>query len=86
MTASHGSPSGESNPMSNEELIYRFEAEAVPEGSFHHADHVRLAFAYLCQYPFCRRWRNLPARCGGMPPRAENLIVTTRRSRMPISL
>ena len=37
--------------MSNEELIQRFESDAVPEGSFHHADHVRLAFAYLCEYP-----------------------------------
>ena len=37
--------------MSNEELIYRFEAGAISEDFFHHADHVRLAFAYLCQYP-----------------------------------
>ena len=37
--------------MSNEEFIRCFESDAVPENSFHHADHVRLAFAYLCQYP-----------------------------------
>ena len=37
--------------MSNEELIALFERDAVPEDSFHHSDHVRLAFAYLCQYP-----------------------------------
>jgi hypothetical protein len=37
--------------MSNEELIRRFESDLVPEDSFHHADHVRLAFAYLCKYP-----------------------------------
>jgi hypothetical protein len=37
--------------MSNEELIQRFEIDAVPEDSFHHSDHVRLAFAYLCEYP-----------------------------------
>ena len=37
--------------ISNEELIRRFEADAIPESSFHHADHVRLAFAYLCLYP-----------------------------------
>jgi hypothetical protein len=37
--------------MSNEELIRCFENDAVPEDSFHHADHVRLAFAYLCEYP-----------------------------------
>lgn len=35
--------------MSNEELIHRFETGTVD--SFHHADHVRLAFAYLHQYP-----------------------------------
>jgi hypothetical protein len=37
--------------MSNQQLIRRFENDAIPEGSFHHADHVRLAFAYLCEYP-----------------------------------
>jgi hypothetical protein len=37
--------------MTNEELIRCFENDAVPENSFHHADHVRLAFAYLCEYP-----------------------------------
>jgi len=35
--------------MSNQEVIQRFETGAVD--SFHHADHVRLAFAYLSQYP-----------------------------------
>jgi hypothetical protein len=38
-------------PMTNEELIQKFESDAVPEDCFHHADHVRLAFAYLSQYP-----------------------------------
>lgn len=37
--------------MSNQEFIHRFESDAVPENSFHHTDHVRLAFAYLCEYP-----------------------------------
>src|ERR1700680_3410740 len=37
--------------MSNEELIRCFENDALPGDSFHHADHVRLAFAYLCQNP-----------------------------------
>jgi|SRR5271166_2234777 len=37
--------------MSNEEIIRRFETNAIPENSFHHADHVRLAFAYLSNYP-----------------------------------
>lgn len=37
--------------MSNEELIHRFETDTIPGDSFHHSDHVRLAFAYLSQYP-----------------------------------
>jgi hypothetical protein len=37
--------------MSNEQLIRCFENGAPPGDSFHHADHVRLAFAYLSQYP-----------------------------------
>jgi hypothetical protein len=37
--------------MTNEELILRFESDTLPDDSFHHADHVRLAFAYLSRYP-----------------------------------
>ena len=37
--------------MTNEELIRHFEADTLPGDGFHHADHVRLAFAYLCEYP-----------------------------------
>ena len=33
--------------MTNEEIIRQFESDAISENSFHHADHVRLAFAYL---------------------------------------
>ena len=40
--------------MTDEELILRFESDAVPDDSFHHADHVRLAFAYLRQCPVLR--------------------------------
>ncbi|HUO25751.1 MAG TPA: hypothetical protein VMU61_08795 [Candidatus Aquilonibacter sp.] len=36
--------------MNNHELIRWFEGGNV-EGSFHHSDHVRLAFAYLSEYP-----------------------------------
>jgi hypothetical protein len=36
--------------MTGEEFIDRFERGAVPAESFHHADHVRLAFAYLSRY------------------------------------
>jgi len=37
--------------MTNAELIERFESDAIPSDSFHHADHVRLAFEYLRHYP-----------------------------------
>jgi hypothetical protein len=37
--------------MTSTTLIDRFEAGALPEDSFRHADHVRLASAYLSQYP-----------------------------------
>jgi hypothetical protein len=36
--------------MTDQEIIKRFESGEVPESSFHHADHVRLAFAYLKKY------------------------------------
>jgi hypothetical protein len=36
--------------MTHQELINRFETGSVPENSFHHTDHVRLAFAYLSEY------------------------------------
>jgi hypothetical protein len=33
----------------NQDLIQQFESDTLP-GEFHHADHVRLAFAYLSEY------------------------------------
>jgi hypothetical protein len=33
--------------MTGEELIQQFESGATPVGTFHHAEHVRLAFEYL---------------------------------------
>jgi hypothetical protein len=36
------------------EFIERFEHGLKPSDEFHHADHVRLAFAYLSQYPVLR--------------------------------
>ena len=36
--------------MTNREYIQHFEADTLP-GEFHHADHIRLAFAYLSEYP-----------------------------------
>jgi hypothetical protein len=35
-------------------FIERFERGLEPNDEFHHADHVRLAFAYLCEYPVLR--------------------------------
>jgi len=37
--------------MTNTEFIQRFEADTIPENSFHHTDHVQLAFAYLSEFP-----------------------------------
>jgi hypothetical protein len=37
--------------MTDIDFIRRFESNAIPEDSFHHAEHVRLAFAYLSHYP-----------------------------------
>ncbi len=37
--------------MTNEEIIQQFEQGKAPGGSFHHADHIRVAFAYLSQFP-----------------------------------
>ena len=37
--------------MTGQELIDRFERGLGADEPFHHADHVRLAFAYLSQYP-----------------------------------
>jgi len=57
--------------MTHSEFIERFEGDAVPEDGFHHADHVRLAFAYLSEYPalqalerFCSALRGFAAARG----------------------
>ena len=36
--------------MTGDELIHQFEDGTTPPDTFHHADHVRLAFEYLCRY------------------------------------
>jgi hypothetical protein len=36
--------------MTGDELITQFESGATAAENFHHADHVRLAFEYLCRY------------------------------------
>jgi hypothetical protein len=37
--------------MTEQELIKKFETGSLPPSAFHHADHVRMAFAYLREYP-----------------------------------
>ena len=37
--------------MTDDELIACFEAGAVPPGGFHHREHVRVAWRYLCREP-----------------------------------
>lgn len=37
--------------MTRDQIIARFESGAITNDSFHHADHVRLAFSYLSKYP-----------------------------------
>jgi len=36
--------------VTNKEFIRQFEQGLIPCDAFHHADHVRVAFAYLCEY------------------------------------
>ena len=37
--------------MTDDELIAGFESCSFPNESFHHADHVRMAFLYVSRYP-----------------------------------
>jgi hypothetical protein len=37
--------------MTNAEVVEEFEQGRGPGGSFHHTDHIRVAFAYLSEYP-----------------------------------
>jgi len=37
--------------MTNREIVERFE-QGIPHGDgFHHADHLRVGFAYICEFP-----------------------------------
>jgi hypothetical protein len=37
--------------MTDDEFIASFEDGSLPNESFHHADHIKMAFLYLCRYP-----------------------------------
>jgi hypothetical protein len=55
MGSRRGKVTGQANTlgaeaMTNRELIRLFETDSLPH-EFHHADHVRVAFAYLQEYP-----------------------------------
>ena len=47
--------------ITDSDLIAQFENAAIPADSFHHADHVRLAFAYLHQYTVLEALEKFPA-------------------------
>jgi hypothetical protein len=37
--------------LNDDEFVARFEDASLSNESFHHSDHVRMAFLYLCRYP-----------------------------------
>jgi len=47
--------------MNGEQLIQQFEDGTAPAASFHHIDHVRLAFEYLSRYPALEALENFSA-------------------------
>ena|SRR5438270_1043635 len=66
--------------MSNRKIIENFESHALV-GEFHHADHVRVAFAYLSEYAplqalekFCRALKQYAA-SHGKPQRYHETIT-----------
>jgi len=57
--------------VTDQEIIKCFESGMVADNGFHHADHVRLAFAYLKKHPtlaalekFSAALKQFAARCG----------------------
>jgi hypothetical protein len=47
--------------LTDDERIAQFESAAISPDSFHHTDHVRLAFAYLRRYPILEALEKFPA-------------------------
>lgn len=47
--------------MTDHELIAQFEQGSLPQEKFHHADHVRLAFAYLRTHSLLEALEKFPA-------------------------
>jgi len=57
--------------MTDQELLEQFECGSLPNQSFHHRDHVRVAFLYLSKYPvldtlqaFCKALQRFAAAHG----------------------
>jgi hypothetical protein len=48
-------------PVSDDELIEKFEDGSLPLTGFHHEQHVRVAFLYLCKYPLLEVLTRFPA-------------------------
>jgi hypothetical protein len=40
-----------SRAITDEQLLEQFESASMPEDCFHHPEHVRTAFLYLCRFP-----------------------------------
>jgi hypothetical protein len=47
--------------VSDEELIAKFEDGSLPLAEFHHEQHLRVAFLYLCKYPLLEVLARFPA-------------------------
>jgi hypothetical protein len=47
--------------MDDEELLAKFEDTSLPLCCFHHEEHVRIAFLYLCRYPLIEVLARFPA-------------------------
>jgi len=69
--------------MTGDQLIKQFENGTTPPDTFHHADHVRLAFEYLFRYPALEALEKFSAALDASPPRKENRNSTTRPSPGP---
>jgi|ERR1041385_6433418 hypothetical protein len=42
----------QTDPKSDQEFIAQFEARAFPLEKWHHREHIRIAYLYLCRYGF----------------------------------
>jgi hypothetical protein len=47
--------------MQNEDLLTQFEDTSLPIACFHHEEHLRVAFLYLCRYPLLEVLARFPA-------------------------